>query len=312
MDVLFSTGADEHERDQWLAALRIALPEVRWYLPGTDCPRDAIQWAVVANPPFGTLQGLPRLRLIQSLWAGVDSLLNDPTLPPDVPIARMVDPTMVTAMTETALWACLSLHRHFYAYQQAQRDRRWLQRPQRRAGDIRVVVLGLGQMGRATARCLSQLGYSVTGWRQSAHDSVDDIPSVAGTAALRPLLGQCEILINLLPLTESTRGLLNRDLFAALKPGAGLVNLGRGAQVIDGDLLDALSSGQVAHAVLDVFDIEPLPDAHPYWTHPSVTVLPHVAALTDIGSAAAIVAANLRTAMAGGAVAHRVDRRRGY
>ena len=300
MKVMLCVDMDEAEARLWRQALSAALPEAQWLDP--DAARrhaDAVQAAVVANPPPGSLQGLPKLRLIQSLWAGVDRLLADPSLPPGVPMARMVDPLMSAAMAETALWAVLSLHRDFYVYARQQRQGLWLQHPQRRADELRVLVLGQGEMGRAAAGRIAPLGYRVTGWRRD------------GTA-LASLLPMADIVLNLLPLTPQTRGLLDARFLAALPRGAALVNLGRGAHVVDADLLAALDSGHLRHAVLDVFHREPLPAGHPYWTHPQVTVLPHAAAATDARSAAAVVAANLRAARDGAPIAHLDDRRRAY
>ena len=299
------------ERDEWLQALAAALPEAVWSLDVPGAHAAEIEVAVVANPPPGGLQGLPRLRLIQSLWAGVDKLLADPTLPADVPLARMVDPAMNAAMAETALWATLTLHRGFHHYAQAQREGRWAPHAQRRADEIGVAVLGLGQMGLATASRLQALGYAVTGW--SRHPAVDaPVPAVSGPVALSALLARSQIVINLLPLTDATRGLLDAAFFAAMPRGAALVNLARGAHVVDADLLAALDSGQLGHALLDVFHTEPLPATHRYWSHPAVTVLPHAAALTDARSAAAVVARNVRALRAGEPLHHRVDRQRGY
>jgi glyoxylate/hydroxypyruvate reductase A len=254
---------------------------------------------VVANPAPGRLRGLPRLRLIQSLWAGVDRLLADPTLPVSVPLARMVDPAMNAAMAETALWATLSLHRDFFGYARQQREARWLPHPQRRADEVRVCVLGQGEMGRSVAERLLRQGYRVSGWSRRA-------------GPLAPLLREADVLINLLPLTPETHGLLGAQAFAQMPRGAGLVNLARGAHVVDSELLAALDAGQIGHAVLDVFRNEPLPESHPYWRHPKVTVLPHAAAQTDPRSAARVVAANVHALLAGEPLAHLVDRSHGY
>ena len=300
MKLLLCGDLDAVELQAWREALAAALPEALW-LDRAAALRHAneVQAAVVANPPPGSLQGLPRLRLIQSLWAGVDRLLADPTLPTGVPIARMVDPAMSAAMAETALWAVLSLHRGFFAYARRQREGRWQAHAQRRADEVRVLVLGQGQMGQAAAARIAQQGYAVQGWRRDGQ-------------ALAPLLARSELVVNLLPLTPATRGLLNAEFFAALPAKASVVNLARGAHVVDDDLLAALDSGQLRHAVLDVFHAEPLPAGHRYWQHPRVTLLPHAAALTDPRSAAQVAAANLRAALRGDGVAHLVDRQRAY
>jgi glyoxylate/hydroxypyruvate reductase A len=260
---------------------------------------------------LGALQGLPKLRLIQSLWAGVDRLLRDPSLPADVPLARMVDPAMNQAMAETALWAVLSLHRGFFELAAAQREAYWRTLVQRRADEVPVAVLGLGQMGRAVAQRLVANGYRVTGWSTSP-SPVPHIASFAGRAALEEVLASVEIVVNLLPLTAATTALFDRPTLAAMRRGASLVNLARGAHVVDADLLEALDSGQLHRAVLDVFHTEPLPAGHRFWSHPQVSVLPHAAAQTDPRSAARIAAANVQALRAGAALQHLVDRSRGY
>ena len=300
MKVLLCGGLDAAERRAWQAALSAALPEAQWLdLSAARADRAAVQAAVVANPAPGSLQGLPNLRLIQSLWAGVERLIGDASVPADVPLARMVDPAMNAAMAETALWAVLSLHRGFFDYAAQQRAGTWRLQPQRPAGVLRVLVLGQGQMGLAASARIAELGYAVRGWRRDG-------------SALLPLLAQTDIAINLLPLTTQTQGLLDARFFAALPPRAAIVNLARGAHVVDADLLAALDSGRLRHAVLDVFATEPLPAGQRYWQHPRVTLLPHAAAQTDPGTAAAVVARNLRAARDGLALQHVVERSRGY
>ena len=300
MQVLLCGDLDAAEWQTWRSALAQALPEASWLdIAQARAAGAAVSAAVVANPPPGSLQGLPGLRLVQSLWAGVDRLLADPGLPAGVPVARMVDPAMTAAMAETALWAVLSLHRGFFDYAAQQVRSEWRPLPQRRADEVAVCVLGQGEMGRTVAARLAALGYRVQGWRRSS-------------GPLAQALATAEIVVNLLPLTPATRGLLNAAAFAALPAGAALVNLGRGAQVVDDDLLAALAQGRLRHAVLDVFHNEPLPAGHPYWAHPRVTVLPHAAAATDERSAAAVVAANLRALHADQQLQHLVDRARGY
>lgn len=291
-------GVDE--REAWWHALRAAAPEFAWHRDDHPFDRAAIDAAVVANPEPGLLARLPRLRLVQSLWAGVDKLLADATLPAGVPLARMVDPAMSAAMAETALWAVLGVHRRFFDYAAQQVHGLWQPHAQRRADEVHVLVLGAGQMGAAVAARLASLGYVVRTWRATG-----GVPLVAA-------LGTAEIVIDLLPLTDATRGLLDVRAFAAMPRGASIVNLARGAHVVDADLIAALDSGHLHRAVLDVFATEPLPADHAFWRHPKVTVLPHVAALTDERSASAIVATNLRALARGEPIAHQVDRARGY
>ena len=313
MNVMLCGDFDAAEAQAWQQALAAAMPEARWWTPAQARAQPAaVQAAVVANPQPGSLQGLPALRLIQSLWAGVDRLLADTTLPAGVPIARMVDPAMNAAMAETALWATLALQRDFFTYAHQQRQGRWQQHAQRRADEWPVLVLGQGEMGRTVARALAGMGFPVTGWSRNPGPVDPGVTRIAGDAALRQALPPARVLINLLPLTAQTAGVLDARLFAALPRGAGVVNLARGRHLVDADLLAALACGQVGHAVLDVFHAEPLPADHPFWAHERVTLLPHVAAQTDERSAAAVAVANLRAARDGAPVRHLVDRGRGY
>jgi glyoxylate/hydroxypyruvate reductase len=302
MKIVFTSGLDATHSDGWRQALHAALPEAQWLNPEDARSQGGhADAAVVANPPPGSLAGLHGLRLIQGLWAGVDRLLADPTLPTDVPLARMVDPAMSDAMAETALWAVLSLHRGFFVYAQRQAKQQWRAHLQRRADEVQVLILGTGSMGQAVFDRLAPLGYRLHSWRRSD-----------GPHALALAQAQAHITINLLPLTPATEALLNAPFFNALPKGASLVNLARGAHVVDTDLLAALNSGHLRHAVLDVFHEEPLSTAHPYWRHPQVTVLPHMAAQTDPRSAAVLVAANLRALRDGLPLQYLVDRARGY
>ncbi len=312
MSILVAAEFSDAEWAAWWPVLEAALPsETLLREVHGELEADAVEVALVANPPRASLAALPRLRLIQSLWAGVDRLLADDSVPAHIPLARMVDPMMSQAMAQTALWAVLSLHRGFFDYAQQQLRGEWRQLEQRRADEVTVLVLGLGEMGRTTALRLAANGYRVCGWSTRA-TALPGIHTWAGPAALDAALAEAHIVVNLLPLTTATRGLFNRQLFARMRPAADLVNLARGGHVVQADLLDALASGLLRRAVLDVFQGEPLEANHPFWSHPQVTVLPHIAANTDPRSAADLVVRNVRALRAGLPLAHLVDRSRGY
>ena len=311
MSILVAASFDAADWRAWWPQLEAALPAEQLLRAEEVRDAAAVEIALVANPPAGALKGLPSLRLVQSLWAGVDKLLNDPTVPTHVPLARMVDPAMNETMAETALWAVLSLHRDFLTYAAQQRAALWQPHRLRRADEIDVAVLGLGQMGAAAARALVRQGYRVSGWSTRAAQ-IDGVHTQAGDPALPAVLAAADIVINLLPLTPATRGLFNAATFAQMRRGASLVNLARGAHVVDADLLKALADGQLARAVLDVFHTEPLPQSHAFWAHPQIIVLPHVAADTNPRSASRVVAANVRALRDGQPLAHLVDRNRSY
>ncbi|TDM06835.1 MAG: glyoxylate/hydroxypyruvate reductase A [Ideonella sp. MAG2] len=317
MKIYLCGSLDAVALNEWQRHLQAEMPEDQVLTTLEPEQNAEISVAVVANPTPGSLYPLPSLRLIQSLWAGVDRLVADTTLPPGVPVCRMVDPQMNVAMAETGQWAVLALHRGFFGYARQQAKAQWQPLAQRRADELRVLVLGWGQMGRTLGLRLNAMGYRVAAWRSRAAataqpQQVDGVEMHIGTEALGAALGQADILVNLLPLTPSTRGLLNASCFAALPRGASVVNLARGAHLVEADLLAALDAGQLSHAVLDVFNTEPLPASHPFWQHPAITVLPHAAAQTDPRSAAAVVAANVRALKAGEPLMHQVDFTLGY
>jgi glyoxylate/hydroxypyruvate reductase A len=311
MAILLLAAMSEAEFGGWEGALRevFAGEELRVY-PEVGEPTE-IEVALVANPPPGVLGELPNLRLIHSLWRGVDALVGDATLPRDVPLARLVDPAMVRAMTETVLLHVLTLHRRIPEYREQQGRALWRELDQPTAGERRVGILGLGDLGREAARALAGLGFAVAGWSRRPRP-LPGVATFTGAAGLAGLLARTDILVNLLPLTAETRGILNAETLAQLPPGAGLINVARGGHLIEGDLLRALDSGHLAHAILDVFNEEPLPADHPFWGHPRVTVLPHVAAYSDARSGAAIVARNVARFRAGEPVEHLVDWGAGY
>jgi len=311
MTILLATRMGADEQALWLSLLQAALPNERLVSAREAATDRQIDIAVVANPASAALHNLPNLRFIQSLWAGVEILLKDETIPKEIPLARMVDPAMNTAMAETALWAVLSLHRGYFECAAQQAQRRWQRVPQPRADEVSVAVLGLGQMGRAVATRLVQNGYRVSAWCLNA-GMLEGVQTLHGKIAFGQVLAAADIVVNLLPLTPATRGLLNAQSFALMRGGASLVNLARGAHVVDADLLAALNSGHLKRAVLDVFHTEPLPSNHPFWTHPQVTVLPHVAAQTDPRSAVQVVARNIISHRADGHVLHLVNRHAGY
>lgn len=313
MSVLLCGHFSDADQADWLRILGAAAGDEDWITRRDEVDPATVDVAVVANPAPGLLQGLPSLRLIQSLWAGVDRLLADPTLPRGVTITRMVDPAMNQAMAETALWAVLALQRDFFSYARQQRQAHWQQWPQRRAEDWPVLVLGLGEMGRCVANRLAANGYPVSGWSRSGRSAGNaGIECLSGEEALLVALQRARVVVNLLPLTPETAGFFGARRLAAMRRGGHLVNLARGAHLVEAAILAALDSGQLGELVVDTFAIEPLPSGHAFWRHPRISVLPHVAAQTDKRSAAAVVAGNLARLRSGLEPLHQVDRSRGY
>lgn len=309
MTLAFYSRADDPA--EWRAALAAALPDLVFETDTEVRDPAAVRYALVWKPPPGWLAGFPNLRAIFSLGAGVDALLDDPALPAGVPLTRMVDAGMGRQMAEYAAWGVLHFHRGMQRYAVQQRAREWRPHPGTPARQYRVGLLGLGVLGLQAARLIAALGYPVAAWTRTARPT-DGIENFVGADALPAFLARTHTLINFLPLTPDTRGVLDAKLFAQLPRGAAIVNLARGPHLVDADLLAALDTDHLSGALLDVFHAEPLAVDHPFWTHPKVVVTPHVAAITMADEAAAQVIENIRRIERGEAPLHTVDRVRGY
>jgi glyoxylate/hydroxypyruvate reductase A len=270
-----------------------------------------VEIAIAANPKPEALAPFTSLGFVQSLWAGVEHLVHNPALPPAVPLARLVDPNMAQYMAEAVLAHVMALHRDHALYDCAQRRGHWAPAPVRYAVERTVGFLGTGELARACMAMLQPIGFPVMGWSRAPRE-IEGVRTFTGAAGLDEMLAQTDVLVNLLPLTAATRGIIDGRLLSKLAPGAALVNVARGAHVVDADLIEVLDEGRLTQATLDVFHDEPLPDGHPFWLHPKVHIFPHVAAPTDAASAARIAAENIRAFRRGTAIAGLVDRDRGY
>ena len=274
---------------------------------------DAMQAdiALVWAPPTGRLATLPNLRGIIMQGQGVDHMMADASVPRDIPLVRLVDPDMSVALSHWAILAALDFWRDGPYYRAKQAKKMWAPKIQRKAQGGVVGVMGVGAIGSVIAARFAELGFRVKGWARTPRQ-LDAVSMYAGMDELENFLEDIQILVSVLPLTPETRGIMNADLFAKLAPGACVINGGRGPQIVDQDLLAALATGQVGAAVLDVFETEPLPEAHAFWSHDKITVWPHVAAQTNPETAARQVATAITDIMAGQTPANQVDWQRGY
>ncbi len=311
MSILLLTSVSSEEEAMWLSKLKSALPKEDIVLFTELNDKAEVDIAIVANPPQGMLRKLPNLEWIQSLWAGVDALLGDTTLPANVPLVRLVDPTLSASMAEATATHVLALHRELPRYARQQQRQEWRQHELLRSSDRWVGILGLGEMGIASARQLRALGFNVRGWSRS-QKHIEGIECFAGPDDLNEFLQGLDILVNLLPLTPETKGILSTNLFSQLPKGTGLINFGRGGHQVEGDIIAALDEGRLSHAVLDVFSQEPLPTDNLLWCHPHITLLPHVAAPTNPRTAVEIVAGNIQNYRKTGQLPKLVERAVGY
>lgn len=262
------------------------------------------------QPPDDPARTLPNLEVIFSVGAGIDQF-DLSRVPPHIAVVRMIEPGIVEGMVEYVTQAVLTIHRDLFDYALQQRQRVWREMPVRAASTRRVGVLGLGMLGTAVLERLRVFGFPCAGWSRSEH-RLEGVECFAGVEALDAFLARTDVLVCLLPLTDATRGLLDKRLFGKLPKGASFVNVGRGPQVNQQDLLDALDSGQLQNAILDVTDPEPLPESHPFWTHPRVRITPHIASATRPESAVDVVLENIRRRRDGLPMVGEVDRSRGY
>ena len=309
--VLFS--APDHNWEEFKDVLPAAIAAAgvdATILRDDDRPDPALVDYIVYAPSSRLKDFTPftNLKAVLNLWAGVEDIAPNPTL--TVPLARMVDYGLTEGMVE---WCVGHTLRHHLGMDQdiTRSNTEWVPHVPPLARHRRVSILGLGALGRAVAEALRSLRFDVAGWSRS-EKSIEGLATYSGSEGLNAVISRADILILLLPLTDETRDLLGAREFALLPKGAFLINPGRGPLVDDDALIDALDTGQVAHATLDVFRVEPLPPDHPFWSHPKVTVTPHVASDTRPESAADVVAENIRRGEAGEPFLHLVDRAAGY
>ncbi|MCB4457419.1 NAD(P)-dependent oxidoreductase [Leisingera sp. McT4-56] len=253
---------------------------------------------------------LPNLKLVQKLGAGVDTIVAHPSLAPHVRVARLRPLEPAHEIAEFCLAYVLRDQRNMRAHAASQASSAWEPLAPRRPQETTVGILGLGHIGGMTARLMRDMRFRVLGWSRSPKE-IEGVDCRHGAAALPQMLGECDYVCSILPSTPATRGLMNIETLAAMKPGAMLINAGRGDLVDEPALLAALDKGTPGHAVLDVVSKEPLPADNPLWAHPQVTITPHVSGW-HLGDALKDVVENLRRLEAGEELLHEVDRQRGY
>lgn len=294
----------------WKKTLTNELSDLDFHTDPEAVAPDTVRYALTWKPPAGFFARFPNLKLVTNLGAGVDSLVGRTDLP-DVPISRLSDSGMVSLMTSYVVFSVIRYARDIHIFERAQRRSEWQYVHPRALSDIRVGVLGLGELGGPAAQALAGLGFDVRGWSRSAKQ-VAGVTCSAGLGTLDAFLAQTEILVILLPLTPETRGLLDAQRLSLLPNGAKLINASRGAVVDETALIAALQSGQIAEATLDVFTVEPLPKDHVFWRMDNVLITPHLASITVPEAAARDVAESIRRVRAGLPPLHQIDPRRGY
>lgn len=300
----------------WAGEMRKAAPamDVRVW-PETGDPAT-IDYVAAWLPPPDVVRSLAKLKVIFSLGAGVDAILKDPTLPENVPIVRVNDPDLTMRMSEYVVLHVLMHHRQQRRLDDNQRKGVWDSFPTHAASALRVGVMGLGVLGQDAAKKLAMLGFKVAGWSRTPK-AVEGVQCFSGAGGLDTFLARTDVLVSLLPATAETDGILNRALIRKLARSGPLgapvlINAGRGRQQVEDDILAALDAGELHAATLDVFRSEPLPATSPFWTHPKVTLTPHIAADSDPAVICEYVARQIAEYETTGQLSNLVDRARGY
>lgn len=309
----FISQLPAHEQNQWVVRLNRLLENDTVVLASEVPSKQArsCRVAIVANPDVSLLAHFPELVWVHSLWAGVEKLMMELTNS-DIKVVRLIDPKLSQAMAEAVLAWSLYLHRDMPVYAKQQRKKQWQQHPYIAAEQRNIGILGLGELGQASALSLVAQGFNVLGWSRTLK-SLDSITCYSGENGLKAMVALCDIVVCLLPLTSQTHGLVNQKrIFSVMPDGASLINFSRGGIVNTLDLLNALKNGRLKHAVLDVFDQEPLIDNSPLWQHPDITILPHISAPTRQNSACEIVVNNIKRYQETGIVPKSVNTQRGY
>ena len=294
--------------EPWVAGLRAALPgaHVSVWQPGDPQADFAVVWA----PPQQFLDEQPGLRALFNIGAGVDALLRL-RLPPGAQVVRLDDAGMSVQMAEYVCHAVIRHFRELDAYEADMRGGRWGYRKPRLRSEFTVGVMGLGVLGERVARALAHFEFPVLGWSRSPK-RVPGVRAFEGAGQFDDFLAASRVLVNLLPLTPETENLLDRATLSRLPAGAYLINVARGAHVVEADLLALVDSGHLAGATLDVFRTEPLPAGHPFWNHPRIVATPHTSARTLRDESIAQIAGKIAALQRGEPLAGVVDRERGY
>ncbi|MBW6418551.1 glyoxylate/hydroxypyruvate reductase A [Celeribacter sp. PS-C1] len=298
---------DQDRLDAFHEVFARELPDIAVVTSEMAYPREDIRY-VFTWRPLDDWSSLHNLEIVFSVSAGIDQF---DALPEHIKLVKMVDPNNTQKVVDYVLAACLSCMRDFPKYADRQRQKTWIADPSGTTTETTVTILGLGEIGEKAARTLASVGFSVTGWARSPR-AIEGVTCKTGKDGLDSLLADADIVVCLLPLTDETRGLLSRRFFDRMKPGASLVHTGRGAQCVFPDLADALESGQLGNAIVDVFETEPLPPTDPIWEIPNLLITPHIAGRTDAQTSAQNVSMNLKRLRDGKNLLWCVDRSKGY
>ncbi len=296
---------------RWTEAIEACDPSVKVLKPDEVKDKTSIRFALAWNHPHGMFADYPNLSCISSFGAGVDHMLGDPHIPGHVQMVRIIDPRLSSDMAQFALAVIMKKLRRLSDFVRWQQEGRWNKKSYERIEEVRIGIMGVGVIGNHVAEYLQKIGFRTSGWARTPRSNAS-YPVFSGQEQLPSFLSATDILLCILPLTPNTKGILNIKTLSMLPQGAYVVNLGRGAHVVDHDLMDSIDSGHLSGAHLDVFEEEPLPVDHPFWRHPGIDITPHVASLTDPESVAPQIVDNYHRMKSGKTLCNTISRKQGY
>ncbi len=310
MKIIFAANFSQTS-NEWLDALRNAMPECEIIAWDESTPRTDAEIAVVWSPSPSLLVREPNIRALFNMGAGVDALLSLPGLSDKVSIYRLEDAGMSAQMAEYVVYYLVRASRGFDHFERAQQQEKWDKTPDIQRDQWPVGVMGLGLMGAKVAEVIASLDYPVAGW-SNTQKNIPGVESFAGVGQLKQFLQRSRVLVNILPLTSETSGILNFENMSLLISGAYIINVGRGGHLVEDDLIRLLEVGHVSGATLDVFRQEPLPQGHQFWSHPKINITPHIAAATLLNQTTQQLSNKIRDFVHGKHVTGQVRHGRGY
>jgi glyoxylate/hydroxypyruvate reductase A len=299
------------ETDSWVEAIKEIDATIDVFVYPEPINHKLVEFILVWNHPYGSLKNYPNIKCISSMGAGVDYLLKDPELPENVLLTRIVDPELSKTMFEFILAIVMNHLRGLTHFKQIQSNKLWKPSVYKRIEDVRIGIMGLGEIGSYVAEHLMNLGFSINGWAQSAKPNLK-VEQYFGENELKPFMQDTDILICLLPSTPKTEGLLNKITLKYLPKGASLINVARGDIIVDTDIIYLLDINHLKNASLDVFTEEPLPKSHPFWKHNKIDITPHVASLTNPKTVAPQIVENYHRMKKGKQILYEISREKGY
>lgn len=302
---------NERYTKSWREGLKKKAPDFEIQVYPEDTNREETEFVMAFDPPEDAFSKYPNLKIVASMGAGVQSILNNPSLPKDVQVTKVVQTEHQRDIAEHVLALCLSHLKNLMIYTQNKTDKLWKPQKYKRAVDTTVGIMGIGAIGQVIGKLLVKNDFKVTGW-SSSKKVLADIQTFHGNDQEKEFLKTADILVCILPLTKETEGILNKSVFKNLPKGAYLINVGRGAELVEEDLIEALKNEQLSGAALDVFEQEPLPVNHPFWTEKKIMITPHVAGNTHTELAADDVLRNYKAMKSGDELLHTVNLKKGY